>query len=163
MEKVLPRVDVYADTTEKVLQHKLKDGLLSKDRYCYWTRKSQFSEVADLVHPRFSKNYIDSGIGYSIYQIIGYPKAWVWMIRQPEDKDYVDREFDVRLHIKINGREVGYFKCFGANLHFTELWFHSEHFIKISDIICPICKGIYSMDKNHSCKCNEVSGNSFQD
>ena len=125
-------IDVYVDSSEKVLQHKLKDGMLSKDKYCYWTRKAQFSKVADLVCPKLSKNYVADKIRESatIYQIIGYPKAWVWMIRQPEDKDYVDDEYDVRLHFRINGVEIGYFKCFGANLHFTELWFHSEHFVR---------------------------------
>ena len=54
----MEQVDVYVDSSEKVLAHKLKDGMLSKDRYCYWTRKAQFREVADLVCPKLSKNYV---------------------------------------------------------------------------------------------------------
>ena len=126
----MEQVNVFADTTEKVLQHKLKDGKLSDDKYCYWTRRNQFSDVADVVCPKLSKNYVPDKIreAASIYDLVGYPKAWVWMIRQPEDKEYVDKEYDIRLHIRIDGKEVGYFKCFGANLHFTELWFNSGDF-----------------------------------
>jgi len=128
----MERVDIYVNSSDRVLQHKLNDGKLSEDKYCYWTRKGQFKDVADLVCPKLSKNYIADKIreSASFYDIIGYPKAWVWMIRQSEDSEYVEDEYDIRLHFKINGREVGYFKCFGANLHFTELWFHSEHFVK---------------------------------
>ena len=123
----MEKIDVYAKTNKKVLEHKLKDGKMSDDKYCYWTRKSQFSEVADIVCPKLSRNYEADGLRESatIYDIAGYPEAWVWMIRKPEDEEYVDEEFDVRLHLSIDGKEVGYFKCFGANEDFTELWFHS--------------------------------------
>ena len=127
-------VDIYVDSSEKVLQHKLKDGKLSEDRYCYWLRKMQFTEVADIICPKLSKNYVADNIreSASLYDILGYPKAWLWMIRQPEDEKYINvKNVEVRLHFRINGKKIGYFKCFGANKNFTELWFHSDHFVSV--------------------------------
>ena len=131
-------IDVYVKSSEKVLKHKLEDGLQSKERYCYWTRKGQFSEVADLVCPKKSKNYIPDKIreGASIYQIIGYPGCWIWednVLNVKEAKTLInDIDMEVRLHFMIDGKEKGYFKCFGANKDFTELWFHSEDWFPLT-------------------------------
>lgn len=129
VKKKSPIIDVYAKTTEKVLQHKLKCGLQSKDRYAYWTCKGQFSEVADIVCPRKSKNYVRTGQGHSIYEIVGYPECWIWelnCLNSKEDNRYDEDTPEVRLHMIISGTNRGYFKTFGANKDFTELWFHSE-------------------------------------
>ena len=124
--------DVYAKTSEKVLQHKLEDGMQADDRYCFWTRKSQYKEICEflcadiLKEPRRGPR-----VGHSVYTILGYPKAWIWADECLGEKDtnMTLKDMEVRLHLSIDGKERGHFKCFGANKDFTELWFHSEDWV----------------------------------
>jgi hypothetical protein len=130
-------INIEANCSEETFQHKRQDGLLARDRYCYWRNRKQFTDVADIICPKLSKNYMPDKHreAASSYDILGYPKAWVWMIRQKGDEEYinVDHALEVRLHMTVDGQYRGYFKCFGANLHFTELWFHSEHWMEGED------------------------------
>ena len=113
-------IDFYANTTEQVLQHKLKDGMRSSGAYCFWSRRSRYWDLAE---------YLQKELGN------GRCEFWIWKdYIPPEDKHNIRNvylDFEVRLHIAVDEKEKGYFVCFGANKKFTELWFHSEDWVAV--------------------------------
>ena len=132
-------INIKVKTTKEILIHKLNDGLQSKERFCVWKNKKQYSKVADIICPKKSKNYIPDKIreGASIYDIIGYPECWIWRdnVLNIKEAKTGDWDIEVRLHFIVNDINQGYFKCFGCNVDFTELWFHSEDLIPTMKVI----------------------------
>lgn len=132
-------ININVKSTKEILKHKLSDGLQTNERFCFWKNKKQFNKVVDIICPKKSINYIPDKIreAASLYDIIGYPECWIWRdnVLNIKEAKTGDWDIEVRLYFIIDDIKQGYFKCFGANADFTELWFHSEDWIPSIKVI----------------------------
>jgi hypothetical protein len=108
-------IGILVCNSQKVLDHKLRDGKKSEQAYCYWEMSRFPQRILERVFPE--------GLG-TVSESAKAP-GFGWY--DEDDIDFPDN-FEVRLYFAVKGEVKGYFLCkaLGERNGVYELRFHSE-------------------------------------
>ena len=115
-------IGILVCNSQKVLDHKLRDGKKSEGAYCYWEMS------------RFPKRILERVFPESLGTVSESAKAPAFGYYGEDDIDFAD--FEVRLYFAVHGQVLGYFvsKAIGERDGKYELRFHSESWTPIKSI-----------------------------
>ena len=116
-------VGILVCNSQKVLDHKLRDGKKSESAYCYWEM------------PRFPKRLLEITMLETTGVISESARAPGFGWYGEDDIDFPET-VEVRLYFAVKGRVLGYFVCkaMGECDGKYELRFHSESWTLIKSI-----------------------------
>lgn len=116
-------ISILVCNTQKVLDHKLREGRKSEGAYCYWE-----------MH-RFPKRIFELAFPETLGVVSESAKAPGFGWYDEDDIDFPEN-LEVRLYFAVKGQVLGYFKCkaMGERHGMYELRFHSESWTPIEPI-----------------------------
>jgi hypothetical protein len=124
-------IGILVCNSQKVLDHKLKDGKKSEHRYCYWGMSRFPQRILQYVFPETTGAVSEAarapGFGwYHNYNDIDFPE-----------------DLEVRLYFAVKGQVLGYFisKAMGEQDGKQELRFHSESWTPIKPVTIKPSQG----------------------
>ena len=109
-------VGILVCNSQKVLDHKLKDGKKSQHAYCYWEMSRFPKRILELAFPE------STGVVSEAAKAPGF--GWY----DEDDIGFKIENVEVRLYFAVKGIVQGYFLCkaLGERNGVYELRFHSE-------------------------------------
>jgi hypothetical protein len=123
-------IGILVCNSQKVLDHKLKDGKKSEHCYCFWNMT------------RFPRRILQRVFPESIGAVSEAAKApgFGWYA---EDDIGVPEDFEVHLYFAVKGQVLGYFVCkaMGERHRTQELRFHSESWTPIKPVTIKPSQG----------------------
>jgi len=124
-------IGILVCNSQKVLDHKQKDGRKSEGAYCYWEMRRFPKRILDRVFPE------TEGVVSESVKAPGF--GWY----AEDDVDLPYEGLEVRLYFAVKGQVLGYFICkaIGERDGIYELRFHSESWTPIRPILIKPSQG----------------------